>query len=479
MPCPIFPKFAKWLAVALAISFALTPPGRGQTADPSPQEPDWSGPPLPAPEAAPGSTAQPQRGPFDNPGVPARRLPPAPIDPMATDFAVGVPASEGWHLPDLSGADSWFQMEGLRLRIGVVQIRFDLDLNFGYNDNIFNFNTPRIGDYITTISPTIEVGIGNYPRPRALLPLDEQQNYFSLRYTPSFQYYAINTTQNTVNEALGLQGRYTFSRLETDVAFSYAKNSDPTAADLGRQEYRTYNLSLTAAYALTTKTFFQLGLTGLHQDYTQQFNADYTTVSVSPALGYQVGPKLQLTLGPVVGITYVEGGGEQPFQGVQLGFTFTSLRKLTFKGSIGAQATQFRGSNPSGNSDFISPTFSFGGIYDLSQTGQLTLDVATGVSNSGTASGQAYQNTTATLGYQQRFWSRIQLGVTGSYQSLNYQGAGSHTDKYLYFTLRLGYLFWQDRCSTYVQYTRSQRFSEISAFQFDSNVLSAGISVEF
>ncbi len=432
-----------------------------------PEEPDWTDS-----TSTPGEAEAPAP-----PLYPPKPLPPAPIDPTAADLSLGLPSDTGWHLPDLSGSDSWFAMEGMRLRIGPAQIRFDLGLNFGYNDNIFSYNSPRIADYITTVSPTVEVGIGNYPRPRMLIPLDEVENYFFLRYTPSFQYFAINTTQNTVNEDLALQGRYSFSRLRLEPAFTYVKDSTPSASDLGRQEYRTYHLSLVANYALTPKTFFQLRLSGLHQDYTRL--VDYTTVSVSPAMGYEVGSKLQLTLGPVAGITYVEGGGEQPFQGVRLGFTYDTLRKLTLDGSVGAQATQFRGANPAGNSDFISPTFALGATYELSMTSRLTFDFTQGVSNSGSGNGQAYVNTTATLGFEQTFFSRIELKLNGTYQALAYQGNNSHTNNYIYFTARLGYLFWQERCSVYLQYTRSQRTSEVTSLNYDSNFLGSGINVQF
>jgi len=368
-------------------------------------------------------------------------------------------------------------MDGLRFRVGMAHIRFDLDLNFGYNDNIFAFNSPRVGDYITTVSPTIEVGFGNYPRPRPLLALGEDENYFFLRYTPSYLRFLENPDQNTVNENLSTEGRYTFSRLSLDGAFSYLKTTNPAPTDLGRQEYSIYALTLKAEYALAPKTFFEVAVNGSYTDYLTQ--VDYTTVSLTPSLGYQVGPKLRLSLGPSFGVTYVEGGGKQPFEGLILGIQYDSLRKLVFRGTLGVQATQFEGPNPANSEDFIAPVFALGATYTINETSSISLDLNQGVGNSGSSGGQALLNTSVSLSYTRRFFDRIQFDLSGNWQRLEYQGTGARTDIYATFSCRLGYLFWQQRCNAYLTYVRSQRFSEVSAFEYVSNFLGTGLGVEF
>lgn len=499
----------------LAVLFNLPAQNVQSTAqnpdDTAPQEPAWKAPAAPG-VGAYDSTAQDQDNPAgttsfstssspagsaadtaspstadpssadasaSSPGgtAPSSSLPPSIVEPEMPQL--GVPSSQNSGLPDFSAVQPWFQMEGLRMNVGPAQIRFDLDMNFGYNDNIFGLNTPKVGDYITTISPTIELGIGKYPRQRSVGPTDDQANFLVFNYTPSLQFFAENSDQNTVNENLLLKGHYAFSRLVLEGNFSYVETANPTPADIGRQKYATYSAELKGNYLLTQKIFLQLTLDGSYQEYLEISNSKTTTVSASPALGYKVGPKLELTLGPEAGITYVDGGGEQPFQGVLLGFTYDTLRKLRFKGSFGYQATQFRENNPSGSKDFTSPVFSLGATYDIDPTSSVALDLLRSVSTAGTSNGQTYINTGVTLSVQKVFWERIRLQLSSGLQSLEYQGGDSRTDTYFTFTGQLGYLFWQSRCSTYLTYTRTQRFSEQSDFEYDANFIGTGIGVEF
>ncbi|HEY8899205.1 MAG TPA: outer membrane beta-barrel protein [Chthoniobacterales bacterium] len=453
---------------------------RAQEEEELPEQPTWTAPAAPGVRAEDSSIAEDgsttTATPTPEPTPPPKPLPPFILEP--DESTLGVPVDQGWNLPDFSDTSSWFQMQGLRMRVGPLQLRFDLDLNVGYNDNIFGTNFPKVGDYVSTISPTIEAGIGEYPRPRQLVPLSEQQNYFYLRYTPSFLFFAENPAQNATNENLTIAGRYTFRRLVLDGAFSYVTTTNPTPTDIGRQQYNTTSLNIKASYALSTKTFLQVIAAGSYQDYPEIPNTATTTVSIAPALGYQFSKKLRLTLGPTAGVSYFESGGEQPFQSVNLGFTYDTTHKLQFEGSVGIQRTEGN-SNSSDDGDFTSPVFSLGATYTIDNTSSIALDLARNVSTGGTSNGETYIQTAISASYQKRIWSRIQLDLTGSYQVYDYQGVGARTDTYIVFNVRVGYLFWQQRCSVYVTYVRNQRISDISAYEYDSNFLGTGINVQF
>ena len=466
-------------------SFGQAPPGR-----PLPQEPAWSADNATDSNSTPddaidadAATAEP--APEDEalliaPDTQAAESPSAPAEGrMSSKVApddIGVPSSSGLHLPTLGDStEPFIQLDGLRLRVGVVQVRFSLDMNYGYNDNIFALNTPRTGDYITNFSPTFEFGIGNFPRPRPLVGQDEQANYVVLTYTPNFQFFAENTDQNTVNETLHAAGHYGFTRLIVDGSFDYVKSSWPTPTTIGRQEYSVYSVDLKAVYPITGRLYTQTTFGYSYTDYVNSI--DFNTTSISPAIGYDFGPKLRLTLGPTVGVTYVEGGGEQFFQGLVLGFNYTNLSKLSFDGTVGVQATQFQGNNPTGAEDFIAPVFGIGGSWEMTATSSMSLDLSQTISNGG--NGDPYIGTGVTLSYAKRFLDRVQLDLSGSYQAYDYQGRSSRTDTYLTFSARLGYLFWEQRCNVYLAYTRSQRLSDIQFLEYYQNNLSGGISIEF
>ncbi len=394
------------------------------------------------------------------------------LEPALDDPDLGEPVEDNWNLPYLtSAADPFFQMEGLKIRIGEIHLRFALTTSFSYDDNIYNSNRNRVGDYITRITPSILVGIGDFK--------EQLDNYFLLSYRPQPEFFASQTQQNTVNEDLSITGQYAFSRLVTTAAFLYRRDSNPNEDEVGRNENSIYDFTLNNSYALTGKTFFETGLSASYRDYERSI--DYTTVSMDVGIAYQYSPKTRISLAPYAGITFVDGGGEQPFQGLNLSVSYDTLKRFSMRGSVGVQARQFEGPNPSGQEDYITPTFSLGASYQLGRSTTIDVSLARTVGNSGIVRGQSLITNRAAVGITQRILSKFILSLDARYDILQYQGSGTNdrTDTYLVLRPRLGYEFWREQCEVSLFYERRDRTSELEYREFYSNTFGASFTTRF
>jgi len=478
---PATPEEPAWnqaVPGAVTLEEELSKPPAPADATPAPT-------PQPAPGAAPAETEPATPSPAPEPTPPAAEAAEAEPEfmlepfleeemeaPLPEDPDVGVPSDTGLYLPDLANPmDPFFQLEGLHLRLGVVHLRLLPALGLEYNDNIFATNQNTAADLISSFTPGIAIGIGDY-KPRL-------ENFFALVYNPEVQRFARNHAQNTINQFLAISGQYAFRRLVTSANFSYSKNDYPVADQIGRNENVIINFGWDNSYALGAKTFLELGLAAQFLDYSRSI--DYTTLSAALQVAYQYSPKLRIGLGPFAGITYVENGEEQPFQGINLSWDYSNLAKLRFRGTLGFQSRQFGGSNSAGSSDLLTPTFSIGANYEIKPLNTIDFSFSRSVGNSGFVAGQSQVTNTIAVVYAQPFLRSFRLAINVNYQVLQYQGSGvnDRTDDFVNAGVSIAYLFWRERCSLSIFYNRQQRISEIEVLDYAANTIGTSFAIEF
>ncbi len=387
------------------------------------------------------------------------------------DVTYGVPSDTGYYLPDLTDPlDPFFQINGLKVRIGEVHLRLPMNLSFQYDDNIFQSNINVTGDFISAFSPTLLLGIGDY----ALA----EENYFRLSFTPQFQFFLENSELNTTNQFLSVTGQYAFPRLTTTGSLIYSLNSNPTSTDQGRQERASYSFLWGNSYALGAKTFLEADLGADYQD--DGSDIQYTTVTLSPRIAYQYSPKLRLGFGPVFGVTSISSGGQQTFQGLVLSIGYDTLERFAFRASLGAQARQFDDDSAE-NEDYVTPTFSLGTSYQIGDDGMrsISLDFSRTIGNSSFVSGQSVINNAISVAYTQPFLYRLSFNLALSYQVNEYQGLQEDTDNFFSARPAITYSFLRDQVALSLFYTRSQRTSEIVNREFTNNVIGLNLNFQF
>jgi len=389
---------------------------------------------------------------------------------IEADASVGLPDESNYYLPGFEGWN-WFQMEGLKFRIGPIHARITLGMSLEYNTNIFANSVDPTADYVARIGPTFTFGTGGWR--------GEATNFALLSYTPSFIFYGENKERDNVAENLSFTAQYTLSRYETALEVVYQRSNEPNATQQGLSEYSSFGVNWDNSYLLGGKTFARANFGYAVQDNANGDNN--TTVSAAPQLAYQFSPKATVFAGPFVGIAYVGDGATQPFQGINVGITYSNLSKLSGQFVVGIQARQFKGDNVSGAKDFTTPIFNFQLEYALREVTSLTFSLAREVAISDLEQGLTYVNNQLSLGLRQKIFGKLDFNLGLAYQLLQYEGDGpdGRNDQYVSFTPSLGYTFWRDQVTLSIFYRRQQLVSDQSARDYEVNAFGTAMQFRF
>jgi hypothetical protein len=388
----------------------------------------------------------------------------------SSEASMGLPAENNFFLPEIGDA-GWFQMEGLKFRVGPVHARITLGTSVEYNSNIFARSEDPEGDYVSQITPSITLGTGGWR--------GEAKNFARLTYTPSFVFYANNLEKNTLNQNLEFAANYELSRYTTDLSVGFSSSDQPNATQSGLSQYSTLSASWDNSYLLASKVFARANLGYLLQDYSN--SDDYTTYTVSPQLAYAFSPRITVFAGPFAGISYVGDNGTQPFQGLSLGVTYDSLSKLSGEFVFGVQARQYQGETFEGAKDFITPIFSFELNYKVREQTNLSFGISRDVQISDLLQGLTYVNNQVDFRVTQRIYGKIDFSLGLTYQLLQYEGDGpdGRDDNYLAVTPQLSYTFWRDQLTFSVYYRRQQLVSDVSSRDYNINAIGTGLMFRF
>ncbi|MFZ0711516.1 MAG: hypothetical protein WAM53_15875 [Terrimicrobiaceae bacterium] len=363
----------------------------------------------------------------------------------------------------------WWQANGLKLRFGIFNVRLSLGLVTEYSDNIFYSSTNRTSDVITSLTASLLVGAGDW--------IDRVSNFVLLEYSPALQFYAQHSAQNNTPQSLVFTSQFGTGRLVNKFRILYTLTNSPTADQVGLHEYQTLDAALVSSYSLGGRTVLQNTGRMIYQD--DYVGISYLTFSTAPRLDYTLHDKLALFLEPYAGIVFTEGGPTQQFEGLNLGFKYSTLSKLKVEGSLGFETYQTGGAADEVGR-FITPTFGLVFTYEIRQTA-IILDLNREVRHSGFVDGQTYINNALSLIVKQRIFGKIDIRLDLQYQILEYRGLGENnrTDTFLLAVPRIDYLFWNDQATLSIYYRVQLRGSEIPSNAYSANTIGAAIRWNF
>ncbi|MBN2654272.1 MAG: outer membrane beta-barrel protein [Nitrospirae bacterium] len=228
-----------------------------------------------------------------------------------------------------------FTVTGMLLPAAGFSYEFSPTLSIGltgkYSDNIYLTNSDRKSDFITTISPGID------------LSYKSMKTEVLLGYHPGFNYYASHSDKNYVSHALNFGALVKFSeRLTLSVRDSFIKSEE-------NQDIRTvYEGSL-------------------NQNVKRQIN------SLSGELGYKISPRLTSTLSGGYSDTKTSGSAsetgnfESYFGGLSLSYMLSERTSV----SANYKHTVF---DYTSNDDSSSDAYTLGISYKLSETMTMALN---------------------------------------------------------------------------------------------------------
>ena len=452
-------------------------------------------PSIPDPTLLPDSTPPPAPTPFPLP-VPAQTG--AALSPVTS----GAPLTNGapGTTPDtlLPGGATTTNNTGAVRRF---QYAFRLNTGFTYDDNIFlNGNGTAGGrglsrsDVYFFIEPSVSLGYGDF--------LTRATNYVELDYTLDALLFTRNTSQDTVQHFVNLQGAYHFAQVtftlsqgvqildSTDLGAGGSggllgsANTPATSAgqvNLDASQRTRLNIFTTrvdANYAFSDKTSVDLDGYFSAYDYASLTSSD--TISGDAYFNYSPTGKITLGLGVTGGYVIQDAPApDEYFQQLNLRLSYAATTKLSAAGSVGLEVREISG----GGGTEVNPIFNLTVTYAPRDSTSLSFTASRNIDTSAVLTGENFDTTGFTFTVSQRFFQRatasLSLGYTNSDYVTTGRGVGlDRTDDYYFVQPGIDYTI-RDNLSVGLFYSHRQNASSLSGNSFNDNQIGAHVSLSF
>jgi hypothetical protein len=350
-----------------------------------------------------------------------------------------------------------------------------------YDDNINISSTNRVSDFFTVIEPGIHLGFGDSAG---------GFNYLTFDYIASAYFFAEQTQRNTVEHLIRLAAQHDFGRLvlglSQDVSIlggtSISSLSNTTGVqantDVGAaSRVNIYNTTLNGTYDLTGKLFLSGQASYVISDYETLISSQVASGNLY--INYVYSPKLVIGLGATGGLNSTDGStSDETFEQMNVRANYIVSGKISLTISGGLEFRQF-----GGGGDSISPVFEIAGSYHPFENTVITIAGSRRTVSSASLAGQDYSETTMSLTFSQRLFSRVNFSLGVGYTNSDYLSAttGASTarnDDYFYIEPSLDVditRYW----SVGVYYLYRQDSSTLALFSFYDNQFGVRTSLTF
>jgi hypothetical protein len=350
-----------------------------------------------------------------------------------------------------------------------------------YDDNINISSFQRISDTYTVIEPGIHLGFGDSAG---------GFNYLTFDYIASAYFFAEQTQRNTVEHLIRLAAQHDFGRLvlglSQDVSIlggtSISSLSNTTGVqantDVGAaSRVNIYNTTLNGTYDLTGKLFLSGQASYVISDYETLISSQVASANLY--INYVYSPKLVIGLGATGGLNSTDGStSDETFEQMNVRANYIVSGKISLTISGGLEFRQF-----GGGGDSISPVFEIAGSYHPFENTVITIAGSRRTVSSASLAGQDYSETTMSLTFSQRLFSRVNFSLGVGYTNSDYLSAttGASTarnDDYFYIEPSLDVditRYW----SIGVYYLYREDSSTLALFSFYDNQFGVRTSLTF
>lgn len=312
--------------------------------------------------------------------------------------------------------------------LGPLDFNASLFVRSVYDDNIFLAPSDRkTRDVITSVAPSMQVRYGE--KGYAAAQLD---------YTPTFQFFKDNGSNDAINHDARFQIEKTFTRLTVGASQSFTRISDsaigvvPGVFAPKRLEQDTFTTRLLTKYDFSDKTSFEVngGLTVL--DFESAGLISSKEYSNDNWLNYKATEKLTTSAGLTFGYLDLNSGlPSQTYERALVRASYAAASKLQFRATGGVEVRQVGG----GRSDQVLPIFSVGGTYKPRESTTISLDAARGQTYAIQSIGQNVTTTGFSAEIRQEILRKFSVYFGGGFYNTEYVGSDRSDD---YYTLKYG-----------------------------------------
>ena len=303
-----------------------------------------------------------------------------------------------------------------------------------YDDNINISSFQRISDTYTVIEPGIHLGFGDSAG---------GFNYLTFDYIASVYFFAEQTERDTVEHLIHLAAQHDFGHLvlgiSQDVRILDGTNLNNLSNTTGVQantdvggpsRENTYTTTVNATYDLTGKLFLSGQISYAMYDYETLISSRQASANLF--INYVYSPKLVIGLGATGGVNSSDGpASDETFEQMNVRANYIVSGKISLSLSTGLEFRQFGGGNS------ISPVYEIAGTYRPFENTIITIAGSRRTVSSASLAGQDYSQTSISLTFSQRLFSRATFSLGVGYTNSDYLSAtnGASTarsDNYFY-----------------------------------------------
>src|SRR4029077_13328815 len=350
-----------------------------------------------------------------------------------------------------------------------------------YDDNINISSIQRISDAYTVIEPGIHLGFGDSAG---------GFDYLTFDYIASVYLFAEHSERDTIEHLIRLAAQHDFGHLvlgiSQDVRILDGTSLDNLSNTTGVQantdvgaptRVNTYTTTINATYDLTGKLFLS-GQVGYAIDDYETLNSSQVA-SGNLFINYVYSPKLVIGLGATGGVNSSDGStSNETFEQMNVRAIYIVSGKISLSLSGGLEFRQF-----GGGGDSVSPVYEIAGSYRPFENTTVTIAGSRHTSSSASLAGQDYSETSISLTFSQRLFSRVNFSLGVGYTNSDYLSAttGASTarsDNYFYIEPSLDVditRYWSIGC----YYLYRQDTSTLALFSFYDNQFGVRTSLTF
>ncbi|MEW6001253.1 MAG: hypothetical protein AB1638_01175 [Nitrospirota bacterium] len=283
-----------------------------------------------------------------------------------------------------------------------------LSLSEEYNDNIFLVPSDKTDDFITYISPGVNLSIRS------------TTGELKLGYFPTFSIYKSRDELNETAHHFTANGNFTLSeRLTFSISDTFVKSSEITdiraVPDLGpirgRQELRSHNIRGNISYRLKPNLFYILGASFSDNDFKEPGSSEVKTYSGNTGLTYRYSEKTTLNANVRYAKNDFRPESDATDQFYELGMTYRFTQTLTLGLTGSTIITKIE--------DTDETDTGFGGSVSLTkifEKGQAVLSYRQTVIP-GTQEGEPLRDRTASLSVSRSLTNTLSGSVSASYSN--------------------------------------------------------------
>jgi hypothetical protein len=376
--------------------------------------------------------------------TPAPSAPPAGLQPGATDEGLTNPSTAP-------------------LQWGLIAVRPHAFYRLTRGDGI----QPSPGQQTTTTISTISAGL-----------LFEIGKRWTADYTPTWTLYSNPVFSDTLDHLIDVKGHASFTDGTLQFTQRYASTNSPRI-ETGRQTHEeTDDTSVSVNYSLGRKTRLEVILSQ-NLRFIEAAPNSYEW-SMQDWFHYQISNRLDGAVGLGLGYVSVEPGTDMDYTRPQVRIGWRPTNKLSFDVHAGAEQRHFR---KQGAATLNSPTYGASAYYLPFEFTTLTLAGERAVTASYFA-GQVNENTTWSIGLNQRLLQKLNFNATASRANTRYIPSGLSTiittrdDTSYSYNLRLSTSFLR-RGTIGVVYQHTRNSSDAAGFGFSSNQVGLEIGYSY